>query len=77
MNTCIYMTESLHCSPEITTTLLISYTPIQNKKFKVKKKFKTYFSQTCVHVSPPFLAPNGFAISDCNRKPLFQSQVAV
>ena len=30
---CIRMTESLHCSPET-----ISYTPIQNEKFKVKKK---------------------------------------
>ena len=35
MDTCIYMAESLHSSPETTTTLLISYTPIQNKKFKV------------------------------------------
>ena len=34
----IYRTESLHCSPETTTTLLIIYTPIQNKKFKVWKK---------------------------------------
>ena len=25
MNTCIYMAESLHCSPESTTTLLIGY----------------------------------------------------
>jgi len=33
--TYICMVESLHCSPEITRTLLISYTPIQNKKFKV------------------------------------------
>ena len=31
MDTC--MAESLHCSPETITTLLISYTPIQNKKF--------------------------------------------
>ena len=37
-DTCICMAESLHCSPETTTTLLITYTPIQNKKFKVKKK---------------------------------------
>ena len=28
------MAESLHCSAETTTTLLIGYTPIQNKKFK-------------------------------------------
>ena len=31
---CICMAESLWCSPEITTTLLIGYTPIQNKKLK-------------------------------------------
>ena len=34
--TYIYMAQSLHCSPETTTTLLISYTPIQNKKFEKK-----------------------------------------
>ena len=34
---CIRMAESLLCSPETTTTLLISYTPMQNKKsFKNK-----------------------------------------
>jgi len=44
-NGCIYtcMAESLHCSPETTTTLLISYTPIQNKKFKVWEE-KMYVS---------------------------------
>ena len=35
MDTCICMAESLCCSPETTTTLLISCTPIQNKKFNV------------------------------------------
>ena len=35
MDTCICMTESLYCPPETITTLLISYTPIRNKKFKV------------------------------------------
>ena len=34
MDICICMTESLSCPPEIVTTLLISYKPIQNKKFK-------------------------------------------
>ena len=34
MDTCICMAESLLCSPESITTFLISYTPIQNKKFK-------------------------------------------
>ena len=38
MNPCIRMTESLCCSPETITTLLISYTLIQNKKFKIKIK---------------------------------------
>ena len=33
MDPCICMAESLHCLPEIVITLLISYTPIQNKKF--------------------------------------------
>ena len=32
--------KMLICSPETTTTLLISYTPVQKKKFKVKKKVK-------------------------------------
>ena len=31
------MAKSLCCPPETITTLLISYTPIQNKKFKEKK----------------------------------------
>ena len=30
MDTCICMTESLHCSPEIIINWLIGYTPIQN-----------------------------------------------
>ena len=41
MVTCICMAEYLHCSPEATTILLISYTPMQNvfgvKKIKLKK----------------------------------------
>ena len=38
MNTCMCMAESLCCSPKTTTTLLIDYAPIQNKKFEKKKK---------------------------------------
>ena len=34
MDTCICMAESLCCSSETTTTLLIGYTPIQNKMFQ-------------------------------------------
>ena len=33
MDTCICMSESLCCPPETITTLLISYTSTQNKKF--------------------------------------------
>jgi len=38
MDTRICMTESLFFSPETITILLVSYTPIENKKFKLKKK---------------------------------------
>ena len=38
MDTCICMVESLPCSPQTITTLFIGYTPIQNKKFKKKRK---------------------------------------
>ena len=34
MDTWTCMAEPLHCSPENITTLLIGYTPIQNKHFK-------------------------------------------
>ena len=36
MDTRIYTADFLCCSPETTTTLLISYTPIQNKTFQFK-----------------------------------------
>ena len=38
MDTCICMAESLWHSPETITMLLISYTPVQNKKFKKKSR---------------------------------------
>ena len=42
----IYMyTWALCCSPEIFTTLLISYTPIQNKYFQKTLKKKIYLMQ--------------------------------
>ena len=55
-DTCICMAESLHCSP--ITILLISYIPIENKKFKLKKKEikKTPTSGRCQH-------------SSCQRRP--------
>jgi len=42
MDICICMAEFLHCSPEVITTLLIGYIPIQNV-FGVKKiRFKKF-----------------------------------
>ena len=38
MDTCIYMAESFHCLPEAITILLIGYTSMENKKFKLKNK---------------------------------------
>ena len=38
MDTCIYMAETLCCSPETTITLLIGYSLIQNKKFLGKRE---------------------------------------
>ena len=35
---CVAESESFRCSPETVTTLLIGYTPIQNKKFKEKRR---------------------------------------
>ena len=43
MDTWICVAESLHCSPETIPTLLISYTPIQNKKLKKIKKQAAFF----------------------------------
>ena len=38
MDTCICMAESICSPPETITTLLIVYTPIQNKKLKKKNQ---------------------------------------
>ena len=37
LDTWMCMAESIHCSPETITTLLIDYVSIQNKKLKKKK----------------------------------------
>ena len=39
----VCMAESLCCLPETITTLLISYTPTQNKKFKRKKNWAVLY----------------------------------
>ena len=44
---CICTAESLRCSSEMNTALLIGYTPKQNKKFKIfwekkKKELESY-----------------------------------
>ena len=40
MDTCVCMAESFSCPLETITTLLISYTPIQNKKLKKLNNYK-------------------------------------
>ena len=37
IDTCKCMAESLCCTPETITTLLVDYSPIQNKKFNKRK----------------------------------------
>ena len=39
MDTCICLSESLHCSPGTTTTLLISCYKIRSLNLKIKKNF--------------------------------------
>ena len=46
--------ESLCCSPETITALLISYTPIQNKKKKVKKIFRYGKTEHKIYHHKPF-----------------------
>ena len=38
MDTCICTAESLRCSPETISVLLIGYPPVQNKRLCLKKK---------------------------------------
>ena len=45
MDTCICMAESLCCQPETITSLLISYTPIWNKKLKKNSSGEMSMSQ--------------------------------
>ena len=45
MNVCVCVTETLCCSPETTTTLLIDYTLIQNKQSLKKKKLLCFYNR--------------------------------
>ena len=56
MGMCICMAESLCCSPETITTLLIGYTPIQNKKLILKKR-RSLLSQ---HLQKAVVPGNNF-----------------
>ena len=38
MDTCIQITESLHCSPATSTILFMGYTLVQKKKKSLKRK---------------------------------------
>ena len=48
MGTCICMAESLHCSPETITTLLIGYMPVQNKKLKKNKERLSHLNKQLI-----------------------------
>ena len=50
MDTCRCMVESLHCSPETITMLLIDSTTIQNKKLKKKCVCVCVYILGCVSV---------------------------
>ena len=58
----IRMAESLHCSPETITILLMRYTAVENKKFKLKKKNKSSKNYDIVQV-PRYL----YIISQCPK----------
>ena len=42
MDTCICMAEPLCCPPEVITLLLISCTPVVNKRFKKTQQISTF-----------------------------------
>ena len=48
MGTCVCVAEAPCCSPETITTLLIGYTPIQNKKQIKRKQAKFTNAKTCI-----------------------------
>ena len=60
------MSESLHCSPETSTALLVSYTPIQNvlgaknKQMKIKenKNDPSYWIMKGTIINYGFLKPD-------------------
>ena len=51
MDTCIYMAESLHCSPETVIILLIGCTPIKNKKVFKKENVKSLYLYEFLEIS--------------------------
>ena len=63
MDTRICMAESLCCPPEAIITLLISYTPIQNKKFNIKKKDSNVIELVLIDPKPNVL-PNIVELGD-------------
>ena len=61
VNTCTCMAESLRCSPETFTTLLISYMSIQNKKY-------FFLSQEKDKMSLLTLSPNATKIGESDKR---------
>ena len=67
MDTGICMAESLPCSPETITTLLIGYTPIQNKGFPDSSVFK---ASACNAGDPSLISESGRSLGERISYPL-------
>ena len=63
----VCMAESLCCPPETITTLLMDYTPIQNKKFKNKKVRKIVHLTAGQYLWQVFLLNNFFGQEETFR----------
>ena len=71
---CICTAESLCCSPETITTLLISYTPIQNKKLKkiyIYILFMLLYREACIG-SEAYTIAGGILIKKKDYKQKFK-----
>ena len=78
IDTCKCMAESLCCTPETITTLLVDYSPIQNKKFNKRKSvthdwLSSVQSLSCVRFfATPWTAARQASLSIINSRSLLK-----
>ena len=78
IDTCKCMAESLCCTPETITTLLVDYSPIQNKKFNKRKSvthdwLSSVQSLSCVwFFATPWTAARQASLSIINSRSLLK-----